>query len=192
VNSSFDLDGFAEASMDFEDMDVVDYEENMNVDELATDRQPDNHLEDSESVLLDESSNQSLQLNDNENNKSDLDVMENCDPVRGLEREPSMRLVDVFNHSDVPQTPIQVASPKGPGELSAFLETGGTTNRLAGVRKWIKDKLDEQEENSNDRRKSLRDQEDESESSFSESVNQASGTNFGGATGWVPKSQPPV
>jgi hypothetical protein len=179
-NSSLDLDGFADASMDFED---------------------------SQSMLVDESSNQSLQFSDNGNNSSDLDVMESSPildapqapvpdmtVVRGLEREASLHLSEVFNLSDdVPETPP--APPKGPGQLADFLETGGPTNRLAGVRKWIKDKLDEQEDNgNNERRKSLRDEEDESEeSSFNDSVNQASGTNFGGGVGgWVPKSHPTV
>jgi hypothetical protein len=184
-NSSFDLDGFAEASMDFEA-----------IDELAMAHQPDNHLEGDVSAVLEASSDQSLQFNDKENNNSDL-VVESpiagapqaaqSDAVRGLEREASMHLSEVFNLSDVPETPVQVAAPKGPGKLTDFLESGGTTNRLAGVRKWIKEKLDEQEDNSNDRRKSLRDQEDESERSLSES--HASGTNFGGAGGWVPQSQ---
>jgi hypothetical protein len=195
-----DLDGFADASMDFE----KDVGENMDVDTDIT------HSEGSQSMLLEESSNQSLQFNDNgNNNSSGLDVMESSPildapqapvpVVRGLEREASMHLSEVFNHSDLPETPPLPAPPQGPGQLADFLETtGGPTNRLAGVRKWIKDKLDEQDEdngNKNERRKSLRDhEEDESvESSMNESVNQASGTNFGGGVGgWVPKSHPPV
>jgi hypothetical protein len=205
-NSSFDLDGFAEASMEFEEVDV--------------NRQ---HLPDK--VLEESSSEQSFHITDKQENcNTNSDhrnaAMESTSPITGaaaqaasdpavpggFEYEASMHLSEVFRLSDMPETtppvPLQAAAavPKGPGELSSFLESGGGgggTTRLAGVRKWIKEKLDEQDEdneNHGNRRGGKSVQDDESELSFSESASQMSGTNIGGGCGaWVRQSsQQPV
>jgi hypothetical protein len=178
--------------MEFEDTNVVELVENMEDDEFPMEPQPCNVG----------SSNLSLQFSADENNNNNSDVdMESpitgaSQPVqvRGLEREASMHLSEVFNHSDLPKTPVPEATPNEPRQLSDFLETGGgpTTTRLAGVRKWIKEKLDEQEDNDNDSRtsKSLHDQGDDSErSSFNESATQIRGGNLPpGGGGWVPMS----
>lgn len=204
-NSSFDLDGFAEASMDFEDMNVVDYGDR--IEDENNHRLPDNH----ESSVVKESSEQSFQFTDKEssNNNSSGDHLESTEsspnaaqvvesePVGGFEYETSMHLSEVFRLSHITETPsvLQAAATNGPGKLSSFLESGGGdgATRLGGVRKWIKDKLDEQDEdNGNDARsKSVRSQPDD-ESFISESTGQMSGTNFGGGCGaWGPKSSPP-
>jgi hypothetical protein len=192
LNSAFDLDGFAEASMNFEGMDFLDFMENMDDDDVAADLPPVSHMEGSLS------SDRSFQFDEN---KSDV-VMESAitsapkgvpsETGRGLEREASMHLSEVFNLSDLRETPAvqDAAVPKGPGQLSDFLESGGTPTRLAGVRQWIKEKLDEQEDsNNNNRRKPMRDQGDESQSSLSESTSQMSAANLPpGGVGWVPLS----
>jgi hypothetical protein len=113
-----------------------------------------------------------------------------------LERESSLHLSEVFRNSDLPKSPVPTGGDPGV-QLADFLETAGsaTTSRLAGVRKWIQEKLDEQEDNDNtgnsgNRSKHSLPQDDdtsERDSVFNESSTQIRAANLppgGGA--WIP------
>jgi hypothetical protein len=154
-----DFDDFAEASMNFED--------------IGEDIDDDDHLPGSLSELPQESK-ESLQFGDN----NDLISEESSPisrPIGQLEREPSMRLSDVFQ-----QTPAAAEAAEA------------TTAKTGGLRSWLEKKLKDQEDNDGHRSASKDDNSNsESFRSHSESESQLGGANFAlPPGGWIPP--PPV
>jgi hypothetical protein len=117
-----------------------------------------------------EASDKSLQLSDS----NDL-------PTRGLERESSMHLSEVFNTP----TPAAAAAAESLGAETTATTTAGTAR---GLKNWLERKLKDQEDNDNNGGHHSS-QNSASFRSFSESESQLGGGNFvpvGG--GYIPKA----
>jgi hypothetical protein len=162
-----DFDDFAEVSMNFEDMDGLDIGDFIDDDD---DGGGDDDLLPGSLSEVPEESDESLQFSDS----NDLVSEESTPishPIGQLEREPSMRLSDVF-HQGTEAT---------------------TTTKTGGLRNWLEKKLKDQEDNDGHRSSVSKGDNSNSESfrSHSESESQLGGANFAlPPGGWVPP--PPV
>jgi hypothetical protein len=127
----------------------------LDIGEIAHDERDDDDDHGNDADLLQEglsevqeASDQSLQFGDNSHNLVPETSTPSSDiPIRGIERESSMKLSDVFEQTRAER------SLKGPAQNVAPVDGGGgeggteTVGKLGGLKNWLEKKLKEQEDN---------------------------------------------